>query len=213
MMKRLLFLTGWLLCLCPTLLAAELKSEAGLLIKQTVDQALAILQNSAMKTPGPKRDKLMEEISALVYRRIDFEEFSARAVGAKWREFTPSQKEKFLAAFSDLLYYTYYSSVVKYSGQPIEFTGEILSAKGDKAEIKSNFYFEGKSVPINYRMMSKDGDWLLYDIYIESISIVQNYRNQFQDVLQKQSIDELIKRVRDKADETKTAALNVPSNR
>ena len=212
-MKRLLFLTGWLLCLCPAIMAAELKSEAGRLIKQTVDQALAILQNPAIKTPGPEQDKLMAEISALVYKRIDFEEFSARAVGAKWRDFAPSQKENFLAAFSDLLYYTYYSSVDKYSGQPIEFTGEILSAKGDKAEIKSNFYFDGKAFPINYRMMSKDGDWLLYDIYIESISIVQNYRNQFQDILQKQSIDELIKRVRDKADETKTAALNASPGR
>jgi phospholipid transport system substrate-binding protein len=205
MMKRLL-LPCWLLLFCPLLQAAELKSEAGLLIKGTVDQVLKLLQDPALKQPGPQQDALLADIRAAIEKRIDFEEFSARAVGAKWRSFTPAQQRDFLAAFSDLLYYTYYSSLLKYSGQPIECTKEIVSSKGDKVEVQSSFY-EGKAaIPINYRMLLKDGNWLLYDLHIESISIVQNYRGQFEQMLQKQSPDEVIERIRAKADETRSAA-------
>lgn len=186
--------------------AAAPSHPAGKIIHEAVDQVLSRLSNPEIKTSGPAQDKLLEEIQHIIYSRLDFEEFSARTIGAKWREFTPEQRKNFQQAMSDLLYYTYFKSLLQYQGQPIEYVGEMVSSKGDKVEVKTNFIYEGKPIPVNYRMLSKNNDWLVYDMFIESISIVQNYRGQFQQVLQKESSDQLIKMIRDKADETKANA-------
>lgn len=186
--------------------AAAPSHPAGKIINQAVEQVLIRLSNPDIKHPGPTQDKLLTEIEEIIYARLDFEEFSARTIGARWRDFTPEQRKNFQQAMSDLLYYTYFKSLLQYQGEPIEYVGELVSSKGDKVEVQTNFIYQGKPVPVNYRMLDKNGDWLVYDMFIESISIVQNYRGQFQQVLQKNTPDQLIKLIRDKADETKATA-------
>ncbi len=192
--------------LCPSAFAATPQTEAGKLISQAVDHVLTQLMRPEARTPGPQQTEILKDVEKTIVDRIDFEEFSARAVGAKWREFTPDQKHQFITAFSDLLYYTYFGSLLKYSGEQVLFAGEVVSSKGDKVEVKTNFMYKGNPIPINYRAMEKNGKWVVYDIFIESISMVQNYRTQFQDALQKQSPEQVIQRIRAKADETKASA-------
>lgn len=207
-MKCLGFFSIFVLTLCifaaPSF-AAEPQHPAGKIIKNAIDNVIGKLESPVIKTPGPERDRLLKDIEDIIYAQIDFEEFSARTIGAKWHEFTPKQRADFQGAMTDLLYYTYFKSLLQYSGEPFEYAGEIVSSKGDKVEVKTNFIYEGKPVPINFRMQSKDGKWLAYDLFVENVSFVQNYRGQFQQILQKNSTDELIKMIRDKADETKVS--------
>lgn len=196
----LLTMSAW------TALAAAPAHEAGTIIQEAVDQVLQRLNNPAIKRAGPEQDKLLKEIQDIIYSRIDFEEFSARTIGARWRDFTPEQRRAFQQAISDLLYYTYFKSLLQYQGEPIEYVGEMVSSKGDKVEVKTNFIYEGKPIPVNYRMLRKGNDWLVYDMFIESISMVQNYRGQFQQVLQKENPDQLIKMINAKAQEQKANA-------
>lgn len=187
-------------------LAATPGHEAGAVIHQAVEQVLQRLNNPAIKQAGPEQNRLLKEIQDIIYSRIDFEEFSARTIGARWRDFTPEQRRNFQQAISDLLYYTYFKSLLQYQGEPIEYVGEMVSSKGDKVEVKTNFIYEGKPIPVNYRMLRKGKDWLVYDMFIESISMVQNYRGQFQQVLQKENPDQLIKMINAKAQEQKANA-------
>lgn len=208
-MKRLSFISIFVLAFCifaAPAFAAEPQHPAGKVVKNAIDTVLAKLASPAIKTPGPERDCLLKDIEDTIYAQVDFEEFSARTIGAKWREFTPKQRSDLQSAMTDLLYYTYFKSLLQYSGEPFEYAGEIVSSKGDKVEVKTNFLYEGKPVPVNFRMLNKNGKWLAYDLFVENVSFVQNYRGQFQQVLQKNSIDELIKMIRDKAEETKANA-------
>lgn len=186
--------------------AAAPAHPAGKLIDTAVTEVLKRLSSPDIHKAGPVQDKLLKEVEELIYARLDFEEFSARTIGAKWRTLSDTERKEFQQAISDLLYYTYFKSLLSYKGEPVEYVGEIVSSKGDKVEVKTNFMYEGKPIPINYRMLNKNGTWLVYDIFIESISIVQNYRGQFQQVLQKETPQELTKMIRAKADETKAAA-------
>jgi phospholipid transport system substrate-binding protein len=202
-MKRSILLLCGLFLFCASSYAAELKSEAGLLVQRAVNNILAQLRDQSIKTPGPKQDELLADIDATIKKHIDFQEFTARSVGGKWPSFSPQQKDDFVAAFSELLYYTYLGSLLKYSGQSVNFTGEVISSKGDKVEVKSSFLDQGKSIDINYRVMRKNNEWMLYDIYIESISLVESYRESFRAELQKSSPEEVIARLRVQAHKIK----------
>lgn len=184
-------------------LAAEPKHQAGIIINKAMHDVLNRLSIPEIKQAGPIQDRLLQEIYDIIYARLDFEEFSARTIGGKWREFSDAQRADFQTAMSDLLYYTYFKSLLHYSGEPVEYVGEMVSAKGDKVEVRTNFIYEGKPIPVYYRMLQKNDDWLVYDLFIENISMVQNYRGQFQQLLQKETPDQLIKMIRQKADETK----------
>jgi phospholipid transport system substrate-binding protein len=186
--------------------APEPRTEPGKLIIEAINNVLEKLMDPSIRIPGLKQEALISDIEKIIYEHVDFEEFCARAVGASWRNFTPDQRQAFISAFSDLIYYTYFDSLLAYSGQQTEFVGEIVNTKGDRVEVQTNFIHEGRPVSVNYRSMQKNGNWLVYDIIIENISMVQNYRTQFQDALQRQSPEEVTARIRARADETKARA-------
>ncbi len=147
-----------------------------------------------------KRKGLREEIGRIVRTKFDFYEFSLRTVGQRWQSFTPKQKADFSDAFANLLISTYVNKIDGYNGEQIVFSGEKASSKGDRVEIMTVVTMkDGKQIPVNYRMLPKDGTWKVYDVLIENISLVKNYRTQFQDLLKSNSPEEVIDRVRARA--------------
>lgn len=206
-LQKILSIATLFLYLLPSpVFAATPVHPAGKIINQALEDVLQRLSDPQIHTNGPTQGKLLKEIEDIIYARLDFEEFSARTVGAVWRDFTAEQRTDFQLAIRDLLYYTYFKNLLQYHGEPVEYVGEIVSPKGDKVEVKTNFIHQGKPIPINYRMLNKNGDWLVYDMFIESVSIVQNYRGQFQQILQKEKPEQLITLIREKADEIKDSA-------
>lgn len=151
-------------------------------------------------TRGPLRQRIEDEVLHI----FDFKEFSSRTVGPRWRGFTPQQQKEFSDAFADLLISTYVNKIDGYNGEQVVYAGEVSSAAGDRTEVRTVITMkDGKKVPVSYRMLPKDGLWRVYDVLIENISLVKNYRTQFQDILNSASPDQLIARVRAKAREVR----------
>lgn len=190
-------------------LAASLVSSAFASPAQDARQALSTAVNRIMDdiknpdfvnpaTRGPLRNRIEDE----VYHIFDFSEFSSRTVGPRWKDFSPEEKKRFSDAFANLLFNTYLNKVTGYNGENVDYNGETVSPNGKLVEVKTTITLkDGKRTPVNYRMSFKDGSWRVFDVIIENISLVKNYRTQFQDILKKASPDQLIARVNEKAKE------------
>ena len=174
-------------------------------LKKDIDSMLLILQEPGYANPAtrpPLRQKIEQQINTI----FDFHEFSARTVGANWASFTPDQQQRFDKAFSSLLLTTYLDKVNGYNGEKIQYGGENLSQKGDRAEVQTVVTMgDGKKVPVSYRMMHKNDQWVVYDVIIEGISLIKNYRSQFAEVLTKGTPDQLIERVQARVEALKAA--------
>lgn len=177
-------------------MTARQTAEAG------AERILALLGDPAFKTPEGK-PAIREKIEAEVLNLFDFEEFSTRTVGPTWRQFTPEQKQQFKEAFTELLRNTYIDTLDEYNGQKIRFTGEISGGNGKRVEVQMEFLADQKVYPVAFRMLEKNNRWVVYDVLIEGISMIKNYRDQFRDILAKNSPQELIDRVKAKAVEQK----------
>ncbi|MDO5537855.1 MAG: ABC transporter substrate-binding protein [Desulfovibrionaceae bacterium] len=200
----LCLLLALLLC-APRALAAE--SGAAAAAAESAEKALAasisrvveLLQNPGYVSPqtrGPLRTQIEDE----VYHIFDFGEFSARTVGQRWQTFTDAQQQDFTDAFASLLFSTYLSQIDGYNGEEVRYTGVRSNPEGTRVEVATELTNQnGRVIPIAYRLMPKNGTWVVYDVFVEGVSLVRNYRTQFQDILSKSNPDSLIVRVRERA--------------
>lgn len=202
-------LAGAALTLClslpgfaPTADAAE-ASPARKALEVSISRVLDCIKNPDYVNPAT-RPPLRRQIEDEVYHIFDFGEFSSRTVGPRWKEFSAAQKKSFSNAFADLLLTTYLNKVDGYNGEQVAYTGEIANAAKTRVEVRTEITMkDGTRVPVAYRMMAKDNSWRVYDIIVENLSLVKNYRTQFQDILTSGTPDELIARVKAKADEVR----------
>ncbi|MCL2123084.1 MAG: ABC transporter substrate-binding protein [Desulfovibrionaceae bacterium] len=193
-----------LICIAP---AAAAQDDAGVQarrgLEMRVNSIFTILQNPGF-TNKASRPQYRMKIEEEVARIFDFTEFSSRTVGPRWNAFTPEQRRNFTDAFESLLKATYLDRIDGYNGEKVAYLGEQVSAKGDRVEVRTTLNMKGnKVVPVNYRMLPKDGAWVVYDVIIENISLVMNYRTQFQELLLKGSPEALIARILEQANKTR----------
>ena len=165
-------------------------------IKQTTDKILAILSNPSLKGPAQAEER-KKVIGRTVDERFDWEEMSRRSLARHWAERTPEEKKEFLGLFRDLLERTYLDKVDDYSGEAVTYEGDTID--GNYASVKVKIVTsKGKEILVEYRVMKKQTHWFVYDITIEGVSLVNNYRSQFNSILSKSPYSELVKRLRDK---------------
>ena len=181
--------------------AAQAASEAHGQLEATINQVLNELKKPELKNPAT-RDAVLANVEGIIGRLFDFEELSSRTVGASWQNFSADQKSRFIASFTMLLRETYLEKLDGYNGETVSYVGESASTKGDKVEIKTSVNIRNKPVPVAYRMLHK-GNWVVYDVIIEGVSMVQNYRSQFQGLLTKGDAEQLISQVELKAQEAR----------
>lgn len=183
----------------PLAVEAQPAAQARQTLNTAVDRIFSTIRNPDYVNPAT-RAPLRRQIEDEVYHVFDFGEFSSRAVGPRWKAFDEKQKKEFSDAFADLLLNTYLNRITGYNGETISYTGETVSKKGDQVEVRTVLSLrDGKKIPVSYRMLDKNGHWRVYDVIIENISLVKNYRTQFQDILNTATPDQLIARVREKA--------------
>ncbi|MGE4311018.1 ABC transporter substrate-binding protein [Desulfovibrio sp.] len=198
-----LALCGLLLAFVLLPSAAQANSPARQALETATNRILDFIKNPDYVNPATRRP-IRQQIEDEVLHIFDFGEFSSRTVGPRWHSFTPEQKKAFSDAFADLLISTYINKIDGYNGEQVLYTGEVASAKGDRVEVRSVITMkDGKKVPVAYRMLPKNGKWMVYDVLIENISLVKNYRTQFQDILNTESPENLIARIKDKAVEVR----------
>ena len=202
MTRRIAFVSILLLLAVFAANAASAAQNATETIRQAVEDVLKIIDKTNMQDPA-QREAMHRAVERRVEAIFDFEEFSARTVGPKWRQFTPDQKKRFENAFAELLRRTYVAKMDDYDGGGgVKFLGEVASTKGDRVEVQSAVMVKNQEIPVAYRLFDKGGVWRVYDVRIENISLVENYRSQFKELLLKGDAEELIRKVEEKSKET-----------
>jgi phospholipid transport system substrate-binding protein len=199
------FCTG-LLCTAPQAQAADPGEEAREALRHNVDGIITLLSSAEFKDPQT-RPQVRGEIEALIRQSFDYEEFAMRTVGPRWRSFNDDQRHRFAEAFAALLRSSYMDQLESYNGEKVEYADERASSDGSRVEVQTFIVQPDKKIPVAYRMLHKDR-WVVYDVLVEGISLVKNYRTQFQELLRKESPDELITRIIAKAEEVGRANGN-----
>lgn len=173
-------------------------------IKVKIDQVIEVLNDPHFNTPA-KRDEQRKKIWDIARPLFDFQEISRRTVGPNWKRFSPQQKEHFIKVFTKFLGNTYIDKIQgEYHNEKIVYTKELV--RPPYALVWTQLVRPNGTIPIDYRMKLEDGKWKVYDILVENgVSIVQNYRVQFQSILQKESPNQLIARLEKKLKEQKSS--------
>jgi phospholipid transport system substrate-binding protein len=163
-------------------------------LKQTVDQVVKILSDPALQD---KPDVRRTEVRKAAESIFDYPDTARRALGPHWNSRTPQQQQEFAKLFADLLDRSYISKLELYQGERVKYVGETIDR--DEAAIKTLIGTKKSTdIPIDYRMHLKNGRWLVYDVIIEGVSLVSNYRTQFNKIIQTESYDALVQRLRTK---------------
>ncbi len=166
-------------------------------VESQVNKVLKALAEPSFKDQA--KDAKIVKIRSIVNEIFDYTELSKRTLGREWTKFNAPQQNEFVKLFSELLEKTYADRLLSYSDEKVVFEKESLLREG-QAEVTSNVLTaDGKKIPLDYRLIQKDGNWRVYDVIIEGISLVKNYRDQFRDILAKDSPEEVLKMLRDKA--------------
>ena len=167
------------------------------LVRTTVDRALQILQDPKLSSPDKKQervDRLREALVAI----FDYEEMAKRALGPHWRQRTPAEQEEFVKLFRDFLEKVYSDKIDLYAGQKVRFGREVID--NEFAQVESTIIQpKGDEIAVVYKLRQVNGQWKVYDAIVENISIVNNYRSQFDRVISSSSYEALVKRLRGKA--------------
>ena len=165
-------------------------------VKTSVDRVLKIVSDPELKKPQ-NTEKRRAQIREVARQLFDFDEMAKRALARHWAARTPEQKKRFTELFADLLENSYVSKIETYGGEKIVYLPE--QVEGDTVTVRSKVVTQrGTEIPIDYRLQ-KDGDrWKVYDVSIEGVSLVANYRNQFNKIITQSSFEELMKKMEQK---------------
>lgn len=154
-------------------------------LRNSLEAVITALKDSAME-PDARRQR----ISDLIHRRFDFRVMSQRALSTGWRQADAAQRQQFVDKFSRLIMATYMERIEAYTDERIEYVAE--NVKGTKAEVSTIIVSGNTEIPIRYKMRHKNGDWLVYDVVIEEVSLIRNYRSSYRDIVSKVGISGLL---------------------
>jgi len=167
-------------------------------IKSTVDKALIVLKDPRLK-PTARVKERRDQLRQILFARFDFTEMAKRALGSNWRRRTPQEQEEFVRLFTDVLERTYAEIIESYSDEKIMYIYERID--GTYADVASKILTsKGDEYSINYKAHLISNEWKVYDVVAENISLVNNYRSQFNRVIANASYEELVRRLRDKSE-------------
>jgi len=169
------------------------------LMKQTIDKVIDILKNKELKKTEKTNERRVA-IRKVVGERFDFEEMAKRSLALHWKKRTPEERKEFVPLFSDLLERSYIKKIEGYTDEKFLYTDEKIDV--DYAVVNTRIITKRNvEIPIEYRLLNKNGKWEVYDVVIEGVSLVNNYRNQFNTIIRRNSYEELVKRMKNKQEE------------
>ena len=174
--------------------AAEEKTETATeAVRMVLTEVFRILEEPSLKAASRKTERrlLLEETIA---RRFDYREMSQRALASHWTRLTDAQREEFVDLFKGFLSDRYAGKIEGYSGEKVHYLGE--RREGQFAEVRTKLVSNKVEIPMDYRLINKDGRWYAYDIIADGVSLVKNYRSQFDKIIVSESYDELTTRLR-----------------
>ncbi|MFP5212047.1 MAG: phospholipid-binding protein MlaC [Acidobacteriota bacterium] len=165
-------------------------------LKGTIDKIIAVLKEPALKGESQRLER-RNKIFNIVEERFDFPEMAKRSVGEYWQKLSEAEQKEFELAFANLLQNSYISKIEKYSDETVNFSNE--KSKGDEYfSVHTDIVSGGKAIPVDYSLHEAGGQWLVYDVNIEGVSLVTNYRSQFTETIRKDGFKGLMDKINDK---------------
>jgi phospholipid transport system substrate-binding protein len=166
------------------------------LVRQITDQVLKILEDPQFQAPNRHAER-QERLHKIAEQVFDWQEMARRALAVHWRERTPQEQQEFVRLFRDLVEGTYINRLESaiQEKREIQYVGEQVD--GSRATVKTNVVTRrNQQVPIEYRLQKVDGRWLIYDVLVEGISLVNNYRSQFNRIITSSSYNDLVQKMK-----------------
>lgn len=165
-------------------------------VRGTVDRVIELLKNKELD-PAKRRQML----SSLIRKRFDFTLMSQQVLATNWNKASPDEKESFVRLFSDLLESTYMERIEAYTDEKVEYVNE--KVKENRSIVDTIIVTKSVDVPISYKMVLKQDDWFVYDVVIEEVSLIRNYRSSYREIVMRDGIGGLLKKMEEKVKELK----------
>jgi phospholipid transport system substrate-binding protein len=167
-------------------------------IQSSVEKVIAILKDPNLKA---KKNERIEQLRQVIFPKFDFTEMAKRSLGADWQRRTPEEQQEFVKLFTELIESSYVSNLDSYNGEKVIFTGD--KQDGEYAQVDTKITSnKGEESTVSYKLRQTGSDWKIYDVVIENVSIVNNYRSQFNRVIARSSFADLLRQMKDKQFDT-----------
>ncbi|MES9987519.1 MAG: ABC transporter substrate-binding protein [Candidatus Thiodiazotropha endolucinida] len=154
-------------------------------IKETVNQVLTVLKDQSLG-----RQDRRDQVKEIVRKRFDYESMSQVILAANWRKASKSQREQFITLFRELLEQTYFSAIDSYSDQSVRMGRERM--KGKLANVQTFIVAANKELAVSYKMRFRNDDWYAYDVAVDGVSLVSNYRTSFRNLVKSKGMEGLL---------------------
>lgn len=168
-------------------------------VKSTVDQVIDVLRNSPAE--GDARRAIL---SRLIRARFDFTIMSQRTLGPYWRQASAEEKKEFVQLYSDLLEASYIGRIEAYTNETVSYDSEQI--EGNRAVVETVIHSGNTNIPIDYRMVQQKDGWFVYDVIVEDISLIRNYRSSYGEIVRREGFTGLFERMREKITELHQAS-------
>ncbi len=199
MMLRSLVLT-FLVIFSINLAAVDYSTPMGR-VKDTTDRVISILKKNSLD-----REERWERIAALIYEGFDFRSMSQSVLATQWKRATEEERKKFTEFFSQYIEATYRSKIEAYTNQKIVYKDEVI--KGNLGVVETVIMAGDIEIPVNYKLRNNDGSWYAYDVVVEGVSLVANYRSTFAAIVKNEGMDGLMSNIQRRIDRYKEESEN-----
>lgn len=186
MYQRLLTLMLWFVLAAP--LPAFAADGPLVQVQETVEGVLQVLRDSSLSKP-----ERQERLRTLVRARFDFPLMSQWTLGPYWRQADPAQQQRFMDLYGDQLEASYLGKIDAYTDEKVKYLGEKVD--GDRAEVATVIATRGADIPLTYKLTRKGDRWQVYDVVIEGVSLVRNYRSTYGEIARKDGIEVLLEQM------------------
>jgi phospholipid transport system substrate-binding protein len=188
----------------PTLAMAGTPTDA---VRSTTNEVIRILEDTELKKPGRDEDR-REKLEKIIGDRFNYTEMARRALGTQWNKLNDQEQREFVKLFQRLLSNTYAGKIEGYTGEQVRYLNERL--EGDYAEVQTKIVSGKAEIPLYYRLLNQSDDWRVYDVVVDGVSLVNNYRGQFTRILRSSGYEDLVEQLRKKSDRFKAPKAEKP---
>lgn len=165
-------------------------------VRANVDSVLSVLRDPALKG-APAKETKQKKLRAIYMRMFDDVELSKRTLAKNWNKLNTDQRREFVQLYGQVLEKAYIDKILAYTDEQIAYDKEEMLT-GNQAEVYTTILTASKKIPISYRVILRGGAWNVYDVIIENVSLVLNYRTQFNNILAKNTPEEMLETLRKK---------------
>ena len=194
-MYKRIFQLGVLILISYTVMAADFSTPTSR-VKDSVDKVIAILQDQTLD-----KDTKWKQIATVIREGFDFRSMSQSVLATNWRKASPEEQERFTEFFSQYIEETYRAKIEAYTDEKVVYKNETI--KGNRAVVETVIVTSSTEIPVNFKLRQDDGQWYAYDVVIEGISLVSNYRATFAAIVKNEGMDGLLNNIQKRIDKYK----------